>query len=431
MQTMKIGEIFRYTDQRDPTPETIDGYPNFFHATASPGMTRVMLERGINTVARVTGPDGERRPAIVLSSSPHRVGSEQTPWQDFFAPDEGHVRYFGDAKEAGVDPAQAPGNAALLEAKRLQDSMDPAERRRAPPIVLFRRMRVGGVAKGYPAFQGFGVIERAELIAQFDAKNNCSFPNYSFDIAIFDMSHEFEQFDWEWITARRNSLLSIAETEKFAPRAWRDWAASGTQSLGRVKRRLTRLMTSSTQEQRPPSGSAERDTLTQIYKFYDGRKHHFELLAARVVERVLQSGGGTFRLGWVTPPSSDGGADFVGRLDIGSGFSLVKQVVLGQAKCENPDSTTSGKDVARTVARLRRGWIGAYVTLGAFSEPVQREVIDDEYPILLVPGLRVAQEVDRAAREAGLGGLDAYLKAVDADYDRYVIERRPEEILRE
>src|SRR5262245_14877662 len=60
------------------------------------------------------------------------------------------------------------------------------QRRRAPPIILFKRLRVGGVAKGFPAFQGFGVIERAELIAQYDARQGCSFPNYVFDIAVFD-----------------------------------------------------------------------------------------------------------------------------------------------------------------------------------------------------------------------------------------------------
>ena len=121
-----------------------------------------------------------------------------------------------------------------------------------------------------------------------------------------------------------------------------------------------------------------------------------------MVERILSGCGGDFRLGWGNPTLiGDGGADFVGRLDIGSGFSRVKQVVFGQARCERIEGTTSGKDVARVVTRLRRGWVGAYVTLGAFSEATQLEVIDDEYPILLVPGRRVTQEIDRAAREAG------------------------------
>jgi len=50
------------------------------------------------------------------------------------------------------------------------------------------------VAKGFPAFQGFGVIERAEPIAQHDARQGCSFPNYVFDIAVIDMSKDFETF---------------------------------------------------------------------------------------------------------------------------------------------------------------------------------------------------------------------------------------------
>jgi len=91
-----------------------------------------MLERGINTVGRVVAHDGPRIPAIVLSSSPHKIGSEQTPWQDFFNPDEGYVRYFGDAKEAGTDPATTPSNAALLSAKRQQDTMNRSLRSRRP-----------------------------------------------------------------------------------------------------------------------------------------------------------------------------------------------------------------------------------------------------------------------------------------------------------
>ena len=87
--------------------------------------------------------------------------------------------------------------------------------------------------------------------------------------------------------------------------------------------------------------------------------------------------------------------------------------------------------MARTVARLRRGWIGAYVTLGAFSDAVQREVIDDEYPILLRPGERVGREVLAAATEFGHGGLIEFLRSVDADYEQSVSHRRPEEILRQ
>jgi hypothetical protein len=370
-------------------------------------------------------------PAILLSSSPHKIGSEQTPWQDFFNPDEGYVRYFGDAKEAGIDPALAIGNAAMLAAKRHHDAMNQSLRRLAPPIIAFRRARVGKKVKGFPVFQGFGIIERAELIAQYDVKKARSFPNFAYDIAILDISAEHEDFDWRWISDRRNPTLTIKQTERFAPKAWKQWVGGGAETLVRLKRQVTKLLTTSTTHQRAVS-SRDLDALQTIYAFYGkGKKHRFELLAARIAGRVLQREGAKFRMGWVTPRSSDGGADFVGRLDLGSGFSTIKQIVFGQAKCEAPTSTTSGQDIARTVARLRRGWIGAYVTLGAFSEPVQREVIDDEYPILLIPGVNVAREVLAAAMEFGHGGLNEYLSAVDSEYDGLVSNRRPEEILRE
>jgi hypothetical protein len=429
---MKIGEVFRYAANRSATEEMVDGYPNFFFYTASPGCTRVMLERGINTIGRVIAPDGPRIPAILLSSSPHKIGSEQTPWQDFFNPDEGYVRYFGDAKQAGIDPTTAPGNAALLAAKRQQDTMNRSLRRFAPPVVVFRRTKVGNKVKGYPSFQGFGIIERVNLIAQYDARQDHSFPNFAYDIAIFDLSAEHEEFDWRWITDRRNASLTIKETERFAPKTWKEWSRGGAEAVVRVKRRVTKLLTTPVKQQRPKPGSREANALKAIYAFYGTKKkHRFELLAARVVGRILKREGGDFRMGWITPPSSDGGADFVGRVDLGSGFSKIKQIVFGQAKCEAPSSTTGGQHVARTVARLRRGWIGAYVTLGAFSDAVQREVIDDEYPLLLIPGETVAREVIAAAMEFGHGGLKEYLSAVDSEYDNLLSNRRPEEILRE
>ncbi|SDZ58527.1 hypothetical protein SAMN05444004_12531 [Jannaschia faecimaris] len=428
---MKIGEIFRDARPKDPTAEIINGYPNVYYHTATPGQKLIPFESGINRIAEVAGPDGVRRPAIIVTSSPHKIGSVETPWQDFFDPDNGHVRYYGDNKTPGRDPALAAGNKAMLDAKRLQDAMERDIRQLAPPIILFRRMTVNGKAKGFPSFQGVGLIDRAELISQYDGQNGCSFPNYAFDIVVLDLAPEFEEFDWRWVSDRRDAALSRRNTEKFAPSAWKAWVKEGEDALPKVRRQVTKLMTTPVAEQRPPTGSREAAALDQIYRFYEGRKHRFEILAARVAGRIFKESGGTFHFGWVTRPSSDGGADFIGRLDIGSGFSKVKQVVFGQAKCESPESTTSGRDIARTVARLRRGWIGAYVTLGAFSLPVQREVIDDEYPLLLVPGERVAREVMSAATAAGCSSVSEYLELVDAQYEDALVDRRPEQVLRQ
>ena len=95
-------------------------------------------------------------------------------------------------------------------------------------------------------------------------------------------------------------------------------------------------------------------------------------MAALVAERILNGTGGSYRTGWVTAAGSDGGVDFVGVLEVGSGFASRKLVVIGQAKCETIGSPTAGLHIARTVARLKRGWIGIYVTTSFFSSRAQQ-----------------------------------------------------------
>ncbi len=110
-------------------------------------------------------------------------------------------------------------------------------------------------------------------------------------------------------------------------------------------------------------------------------EHRFEGLASEVVGTYLNEGG-RYRKGWITKRSGDGGIDFVGRLDLGAVDNGLKLVVLGQAKCRAVDSPgTGGLDLARTVARLSRGWVGAFVTTGHYTVQAQREVIDDRLPL--------------------------------------------------
>lgn len=106
-------------------------------------------------------------------------------------------------------------------------------------------------------------------------------------------------------------------------------------------------------------------------------------------------------------------------------------MVLGQAKCVLPDSTVSAETVARVVARLRRGWIGVFVTTGSFSNRAQIEVIDDQYPLVLIAGRVLAEQVIAIAAADYAGDLVALLQAVEQGYEQAVTQRRPEKILRD
>ena len=428
--TLRVGQLLRYPRLPSPTESEIDGLANFFYETATPNCpTKCMLERGINTTRLVAAPDGRRRPAVLIRSSPHKVGSATTPWQDVFEVDSGHIRYFGDNKTPGRDPSLAPGNSILLEEFAKHQSGDPSVRSQAAPLVFFRAVPHAGKAKGHVLFQGFGIIESAERISQFDQRRNQYFANYQFDFAVFRMDAEHEGFDWTWIAHRRTSGLDLSETLASAPQAWRRWVKLGASGLTGSRRSVSRLMTRSTAERTPPPKSREADALQTIYEYFDFRKHSFELLALKVVAQILEDTGCRFHEGWITPKGGDKGVDFIGRLDLGSGFSTAKLVVLGQAKCVAPNRPTSGLHLSRTVSRLRRGWLGAFVTTSPFSEPAQAEVIDDKYPILLVDGVRLSRETLALTQHAGFSSVSEYLDELIKTYPSRIRSRQPEEIL--
>jgi hypothetical protein len=426
---MRIGEIFRYARPYKPEPEKIGDLPNYFHEANTPGCKLPLLDSGINPIQKINASGDLRCPAILISSSPHKIGSAETPWQDYFDPDNGHIRYYGDNKEPGVNPTSPKGNRALLEQFELHTSNDKAVRASACPILFFKRVRVGSRSKGNVQFQGFGVIKKAERITQLDRKQNQPFTNYVFDFVVFAMDAEKEVFDWQWISARRDENNDAMVCHKYAPASWKRWINGGPKVLESCRRRVVKLMTYSTDEQIPTKGSKEEKVLSEIYNFYDGRKARFESLASEIAARIIDQGSGQYRQGWITPPSSDHGADFVGLLEIGSEIAKAKLIVLGQAKCEKRTTATNGKDIARTVARLRRGWVGVYVTTSYFSIPVQREVLEDRFPIILVNGLRLAQETLEIVHEQAFKSVEDFLLSVDSSHDARVIARDPEELL--
>ena len=425
---MKIGQIFRYTKVKDRNEKEIDGYPNFSYYTNLPNENLVQLESGINPIGKVVNKSIERTPAIITRSSPHKIGSLDTPWQDIYNIEKGHIRYFGDNKDVG-DPEQKKGNKALLKQFEMHNSSSIDVRRGACPIIFFKSKSIDGKQKGYLEFNGFGIITNAERIVQHNRKTNKDFVNYVFDFAVLETNLENEYFDWEWINLRRDKNLSVEETLKKAPSSWKKWIRLGNKSIDSLRRNVFKLNVLPTSQQKPEEGSKELKTLKEIYDFYDKNKLRFENLAAIVTEYLIKKTSKNYKAGWITKGSGDSGIDFIGRMDIGTGFGSAKVIVLGQAKCESLNSPTGGNHIARTVAKLKRGWLGVYVTTSYFSDPVQIEILEDKYPLLLINGKKLAELVNEIVFDQGYKNVAEYLKKVDSEYEGLIQYRDPEEIL--
>ena len=241
----KIGEIYRQVKYNNDDSilyeETMDGLSNYYYETHVEGFdNKFIFQRGIHKIKDVKGPDGNSRtPIIFISSSPHKAGSSETPWQDKYDPDRGYVRYYGDNKKSG-HKAESEGNRVLLNLLPFYESGDKLIRAtKAVPIVFFERTVVNNRTKGNLKFQGYGILEKAELITQYDSNKNEYFSNYLFHFCVFTLKYDDEVFDWNWIAKRCNSELTNEQTNTFAPKAWKKWIEEGKSSLHLVRRSLS------------------------------------------------------------------------------------------------------------------------------------------------------------------------------------------------
>lgn len=426
---LKSGQIYRCTKKNDsPNKKEIEGLPNYYFYTKVENYNSTFTSQsGIYLAKEVKTPDGsKRRPIVIAFSSPHKAGTEYTPWKDYYDTDHGYVKYYGDNKPGTVQPNEKQGNKALITLLSKYQSEDAGVRKReAVPIVFLERVKYGNRQKGNLKFNGFGIIDNAKLITQ--SNKGKEFANYVFECTIFSLANENEEFDWDWIAKRCDSNLTTEETNEYAPKSWKDWLRTGNVEASR--RNVDKLNIVKAIDQIPIKNSKEEVILQKVKKFYENKKHHFEILAMECTKFFLEESGTRYTDGWITKKSGDGGIDFVLKINIGSGFEGLDIILLGQAKCEK--GATSGKDIARTVARLKRGWIGAYVTTSYFSEPMQLEISEDKYPLIKINGLKLAELVDRNVLSGtnDYKKLEDYLQMLEEEYNKKISNRKPEEIL--
>ena len=389
---IKIGDSF-------PVPASIDASEpmDFYQLCRGRHESGVNLNRGIFYYANIGAKNSPMRiPAFLLySDNTHRL-SETNPWLDIIDVNDGYALYHGDNRKPGAPPFSSDGNQTIM---RIADQhAHPEFRKLAPPMILFERARIPGSKKSYRRFAGYGVPREMRIQSQHSRRG--TFTNLAIELVLFNLTAEAEQFDWDWIDQRRDPSLTPDEALLDAPVAWKQWVKGGEHALTACRRRVFGATITGPKDQRQTMSCHDKEVNKSIYDFFHDTAtvYQFEGLASWVASRVL---GKSCSRGWVTP-RVDGGIDFISRLDIGSQFSNTVVIVLGQAKCIRPDSQVVGIDLARTVARLRRGWIGVVVTTGTFATSAQKEVLSDQYPLVLINGARLVREVQEEMARTGL-----------------------------
>ena len=403
---IRIGEVFRVPGDRKLADDA-SGFRNLHRITRGRHDRGFDPQKGMFFFGRVHDPDQQERcPAFILYSTRRHRGSISNPWLDVIDEDRGYALYYGDNRRPDYAPSQSRGNRRLIDL--IEQYSDPKLRNIAPPVLLFEDQSIEMRARGFRRFSGFGVPTNVRVQAQ--ASPDGHFVNLAIELALFSTDAEDGFLDWSWIDDRRDGSISGAHANRSSPKSWRTWVLDGDAALDRVRRTVIRLRVTSPDDQRDLSAD-DFDVLSSVHEHYKSKPYQFEGLASLVAQRVL---GSACTRGWVTRQSGDGGIDFVSRLAVGSDFSTASLVVLGQAKNLDPfNGTVAGRDLSRITARLQRGWLGIFVTTGAFSGPAQVECDVDKYPLVLVNGKRLAQEVRKELASTGLSLTDLFRREAE------------------
>lgn len=260
---------------------------------------------------------------------------------------------------------------------------------------------------------------------------NSEFTNFEFEFCIFDLSKENNLLEWEWISDRCCKKISTEETKKHAPEAWKYWLKNGNDKIEKIRRHVLKSKIINETDQKTKTGSTEEKILKAIEKHYQNpnKKLQFELFALQITQFFFMENNMKFLDGYITKGSGDKGIDFISRIDIGQDLAGIKMVVIGQAKCQK--DTINSKDIARTIAKLKRNYVGVFVTNSTFSSQTQEEILEDQYPLIMINGNKIAQLTNKYILNSSnnLKRLDEYLNNLDEEYNNYKSNIRPDDII--
>lgn len=111
------------------------------------------------------------------------------------------------------------------------------------------------------------------------------------------MTNGNEEFDWDWIAKRCDSSLTTEETNKYAPKAWKNWVKTGNIELSR--RNVAKLDIVKAIDQIPNKNSKEEIILNKVKKFYENKQHTFEILAMECTKFFLDESSVRYTDGWI------------------------------------------------------------------------------------------------------------------------------------
>ncbi len=294
-------------------------------------------------------------------------------WPDNLDEETGLFLYYGDKRSPGdLHETGAGGNRLLAD---IFEKLHFGKRCQIPPFLIFQKimnsdgtfMRFLGLA--VPGAESYSSLE--DLVAVWK-KVGVRFQNYR---SVFTILRE-SVVPWEWLDDLVSGLLPVNSIH--CPEHWGKWVSSG--KIEALKCDPTRVPRA--KEEQIPQTSEERDILEELRKL---SPREFEFAAREILYKM----DGAFKDLKVTRYAGDGGHDILGAYRIGKERYSTELKVFVEAKHWKGGIGVS--PVARLLSRMRHRDIGVFITTSWFNKTVQKELISDAHPIILISGKDISK----------------------------------------
>ena len=299
-------------------------------------------------------------------------------WPDSLDRETGLFTYFGDNRSRGVPIHDTPvgGNRLLRSVYSL---LHTGQREKIPPFLCFETLK--SLEGTYMRFLGLacpgaeGVSALDDLVAVWRVKGDDRFQNYR---ALFTILRE-ETVSRSWLEDLVAGTAPVVS--KNCPPTWAKWVSTGRYLPLECSRRIEPR----SRKDQEPTTDKERTVLSRVHQGLSDRE--FEFAAADLV-RLMDERFSDFS---VTRATRDGGRDVVGAYRVGHALHQVRLEAYVEAKRWSPGSAVGVKPMMRLISRLKHRDIGVFITTSHFDAQVQRELIEDRHPVLLISGGDIAR----------------------------------------
>jgi hypothetical protein len=327
----------------------------------------------------------------------------ESEWPDSLDPETGSFTYYGDNRSPGrrLDDTDIGGNRLLEHVFSLLHS---DKRASIPPFLAFERFRTDSGTfmrfLGLLCPGGEGISALDDLVAVWRVRKEQRFQNYR---ATFTVLSE-ETVPRAWLEDLVTGTPATAST--FCPKTWLRWSKSGAYSALRCGRQILPRSRS----QQLPQSTEEWAVLRQVYDNLSDRE--FEFAAAELVQLMDERFTGLS----VTRYVQDGGRDVIGSYRVGHRMHQVTLNGYVEAKRWDCKRAVGVKPMMRLIARLRHRDIAVFITTSFFGSQVQKELLDDRLPIILLSGgdiarLLIAKELGNTSKG---GNLESWIQRVQS-----------------